>query len=75
MTTTEVAPEVGGGEAEVEAKEAEEGVGEEEVDNRTMTEGSQITNILTKLISQIPLVLTQVQIQIILDVLIKAAAT
>ena len=55
--------------------EAEEGVGEEEVDNRTMTEGSQTTNILTKLISQIPLVLTQVQVQIILDVLIKAAAT
>ena len=62
-------------EAEVEAEEAEEGVGEEEVDNRTMTEGSQTTNILTKLISQIPLVLTQVQVQIILDVLIKAAAT
>ena len=66
---------MGGGEAEVEAKEAEEGVGEEEVDNRTMIEGSQTTNILTKLISQIPLVLTQVQVQIILDVLIKAAAT
>ena len=62
-------------EAEVEAEEAEEGVGEEEVDNRTMIEGSQTTNILTKLISQIPLVLTQVQVQIILDVLIKAAAT
>ena len=66
---------MGGGEAEVEAEEAEEGVGEEEVDNRTMIEGSQTTNILTKLISQIPLVLTQVQVQIILDVLIKAAAT
>ena len=66
---------MGGGEAEVEAEEAEEGVGEEEVDNRTMTEGSQITNILTKLISQVPPALTQVQIQIILDVLIKAAAT
>ena len=66
---------MGGGEAEVEAEEVEEGVEEEEVDNRTMTEGSQTTNILTKLISQIPLVLTQVQVQIILDVLIKAAAT
>ena len=66
---------MGGGEAEVEAEEAEEGVGEEEVDNRTMIEGSQTTNILTKLISQIPLVLTQVQVQIILDVLIKATAT
>ena len=62
-------------EAEVEAEEAKEGVEEEEVDNRTMTEGSQTTNILTKLISQIPLVLTQVQVQIILDVLIKATAT
>ena len=62
-------------EAEEAEVEAEEGVGEEEVDNRTMTEGSQTTNILTKLISQIPLVLTQVQIQIMLDVLIKAAAT
>ena len=71
MTTTEVAPEA---EAE-EAEGAEEGVEEEEVDNRTMIEGSQTTNILTKLISQIPLVLTQVQVQIILDVLIKATAT
>ena len=62
-------------EAEVEAEGAEEGVEEEEVDTRTMIEGSQTTNILTKLISQIPLVLTQVQVQIILDVLIKAAAT
>ena len=62
-------------EAEVEAEEAEEGVGEEEVDNRTMTEGSQTTNILTKLISQIPLVLSQVQVQIILDVLMQATAT
>ena len=62
-------------EAEVEAEGAEEGVEEEEVDNRTMIEGSQTTNILTKLISQIPLVLTQVQVQIILDVLIKATAT
>ena len=62
-------------EAEEAEVEAEEAVGEEEVDNRTMTEGSQTTNILTKLISQIPLVLTQVQVQIILDVLIKAAAT
>ena len=62
-------------EAEEAEVEAEEGVGEEEVDNRTMIEGSQTTNILTKLISQIPLVLTQVQVQIILDVLIKAAAT
>ena len=59
----------------MEAEGAEEGVEEEEVDNRTMIEGSQTTNILTKLISQIPLVLTQVQVQIILDVLIKAAAT
>ena len=71
MATTEVEAE----EAEVEAEGAEEGVEEEEVDNRTMIEGSQTTNILTKLISQIPLVLTQVQVQIILDVLIKAAAT
>ena len=62
-------------EADVEAEGAEEGVEEEEVDTRTMIEGSQTTNILTKLISQIPLVLTQVQVQIILDVLIKAAAT
>ena len=62
-------------EAEVEAEEAEEGVGEEEVDNRTMIEGSQTTNILTKLISQIPLVLSQVQVQIILDVLMQATAT
>ena len=75
MTTTEVAPEVEAEEAEVEAEGAEEGVEEEEVDTRTMIEGSQTTNILTKLISQIPLVLTQVQVQIILDVLIKAAAT
>ena len=66
MATTEVEAE----EAEVEAEGAEEGVEEEEVDNRTMIEGSQTTNILTKLISQIPLVLTQVQVQIILDVLI-----
>ena len=71
MATTEVEAE----EAEVEAEGAEEGVEEEEVDTRTMIEGSQTTNILTKLISQIPLVLTQVQVQIILDVLIKAAAT
>ena len=71
MATTEVEAK----EAEVEAEGAEEGVEEEEVDNRTMIEGSQTTNILTKLISQIPLVLTQVQVQIILDVLIKAAAT
>ena len=72
MATTEVEAE----EAEVEAEGAEEGVEEEEVDNRTMIEGSQTTNILTKLISQVPLALTQVQIiQIILDVLIKAAAT
>ena len=64
---------MGGGEAEVEA---EEGVGEEEVDYRIMTEGSQVTNILTKLINQVPLALTQVQIiQIIMDVLTKVAAT
>ena len=71
MATTEVEAE----EAVVEAEGAEQGVEEEEVDTRTMIEGSQTTNILTKLISQIPLVLTQVQVQIILDVLIKAAAT
>ena len=76
MTTTEVAPEVGGGEAEVEAEEAEEGVEEEEVDNTIMTGGSQVTNILTKPINQVPLALTQVQIiQIIMDVLTKVAAT
>ena len=61
-------------EAEVEAEGAEEGVEEEEVDTRTMIEGSQTTNILTKLISQIPLALTQVQIvQIMLDVLTRVA--
>ena len=48
MTTTEVAPEVGGGEAEVEAEEAEEGVEEEEVDNKIMTRGSQVINIQIK---------------------------
>ena len=71
MATTEVEAE----EAVVEAEGAEQGVEEEEVDTRTMIEGSQTTNILTKLISQIPLVLTQVQVQIILDVLMQATAT
>ena len=67
---------MGGGEAEVEAEEAEEGVEEEEVDNTIMTGGSQVTNILTKPINQVPLALTQVQIiQIIMDVLTKVAAT
>ena len=71
MVTTEVEAE----EAVVEAEGAEQGVEEEEVDTRTMIEGSQTINILTKLISQIPLVLTQVQVQTILDVLIQATAT
>ena len=65
---------MGGGEAEVEAEEAEEGVEEEEVDNTIMTGGSQVTNILTKPINQVPLALTQVQIiQIMLDVLTRVA--
>ena len=65
---------MGGGEAEVEAEEAEEGVEEEEVDNTIMTGGSQVNNILTKPINQVPLALTQVQIiQIMLDVLTRVA--
>ena len=59
----------------MEAEGVEQGVEEEEVDTRTMIEGSQTTNILTKLFSQIPLVLSQVQVQIILDVLMQATAT
>ena len=59
----------------MEAEGVEQGVEEEEEDTRTMIEGSQTTNILTKLISQIPLVLSQVQVQIILDVLMQATAT
>ena len=67
---------MGGGEAEVEAEKVEEGVEEEEVDNTIMTGGSQVTNIITKPINQVPLALTQVQIiQIIMDVLTKVAAT
>ena len=65
-------------EAVVEAEGVEQGVEEEEEDTRTMIEGSQTTNILTNLISQIPqipLVLSQVQVQIILDVLMQATAT
>ena len=58
----------------MEAEGVEQGVEEEEEDTRTMIEGSQ-TNILTKLFSQIPLVLSQVQVQIILDVLMQATAT
>ena len=65
---------MGDGEAEVETEEAEEGVEEEEVDNTIMTGGSQVTNILTKPINQVPLALTQVQIiQIMLDVLTRVA--
>ena len=70
MATTEVEAV----EAVVEAEGVEQGVEEEEEDTRTMIEGSQ-TNILTKLFSQIPLVLSQVQVQIILDVLMQATAT
>ena len=65
MTTTEVAQEVGGREAEVVGEEAEEAVEEEEVDNTIMIGGSQVTKILIKPINprhQVPLALTQVQI-------------
>ena len=61
----------------MEAEGVEQGVEEEEEDTRTLIEDSQ-TNILTKLFSQIPqipLVLPQVQVQIILDVLMPATAT
>ena len=71
MATTEVEAV----EAMVEAEGVEQGMEEEEVDTRTMIEGSQTTNILNKLFSQIPLVLSQVQVQIILDVLMQATAT
>ena len=65
---------MGGGEAEVEAEEAEEGVEEEEVDNTIMIGGSQVTKILIKPINPAPLALTQVQIvQIMLDVQTRVA--
>ena len=59
---------MGGGEVEVEAEEVEEGVEEEEADNKIMTRG-QIINMK---INPINLELTQVQT---LDVLTKVTAT
>ena len=69
MITTEVTPEVGGGEAEVEEEEVEEGMEEEEADNIIITIGSQVINMK---IIPIPLALTQVQT---MDVLTKLTAT